>query len=162
MVLAIVFFYFRDIQKIEEQAEQMKLEIFTADTSTELPLPFADQGIKAGFPSPAQDFMDSPLDFNRDMIKHPEATFYARVIGDSMKDEGITEGDILVIDRALESRHGSLAVCAVDGEFTLKRIKIDGERLFLMPANERYSPIEVTEANEFMVWGVVDYIIKKV
>ncbi len=140
----------------------MKLSIYKAETKTSLPLPFADEGVKAGFPSPAQDFMAEPLDFNRDIVKNPEATFYARVSGDSMKDEGIKTGDILLIDRSKRATNGSLAVSMIDGDFTLKRIKKEGNRLFLMPANSAYDPIEITESNEFVVWGVVDYIIKKV
>ncbi len=139
----------------------MKLTLHPASTKTTLPLPFADRGVKAGFPSPAQDFMEEPLDFNRDIIKNPEATFYAKVSGDSMIEEGIKDGSILVIDRSLQARHGSLAVCAIDGEFTLKRIKLEGEKLFLMPANKNFAPIEITEANDFIVWGVVEYIIQK-
>lgn len=139
----------------------MTLELLTAATDCTATLPFADQGVRAGFPSPAQDFLEQSLDFNRDMIKNPDSTFYARVVGTSMIDEGIDSGDMLLIDRSLEAREGTLAVCAVDGEFTLKRIHFDGGRLFLMPANREFSPIEVTEGNNFEVWGVVLYIIKR-
>ncbi len=124
-------------------------------------LPFADAGVRAGFPSPAQDYLAPALDFNRDMIRHPEATFYARVTGDSMSGEGICDGDLLVIDRAEPLREGALAVFAVDGEFTLKRLRrIDGKTL-LMPANPDFSPIEVREGQELSLWGVVIYIIKQ-
>lgn len=139
----------------------MKLTLYKAATSQKRELPFADEGVKAGFPSPAQDFMGEPLDFNRDIVKRPESTFYAKVSGDSMINEGIRSGDILLIDRSQVAFNGALAVCAIDGEFTLKRIKKKGEKLFLMPANEAYAPIEITEENDFVVWGVVDYIIKK-
>ncbi len=131
------------------------------DTRTALSLHFADEGVPAGFPSPAQDFMEQALDFNRDMIKNPDATFYARVKGDSMIDDGISNGDILVIDRSLDSKNGSLAVCAVDGEFTLKRIKIVDSEIYLTPANRAYDPIHITEGQEFIVWGIVIYVIKK-
>ncbi len=137
------------------------LYIYTADTSIVLPLPFADGGVRAGFPSPAQDYVTESIDLNRTLIKHPAATFYARVIGDSMCGEGITEGDLLIVDRSIEAEHGDLAVCCLDGEFTLKRLCLDrGDRVYLMPSNRRYRPIEVTKDNDFMVWGVVIYTIK--
>lgn len=126
-----------------------------------LPLPYADGGVQAGFPSPAQDYLSDAIDLNKELIEHPSATFYARVVGDSMIEEGIAEGDILVVDKALEPEHGDLAVCCLNGEFTLKRLRFlsDG-RMMLMPSNRRYRPIEICEGDEFMVWGVVAYTIK--
>lgn len=142
--------------------DRIMLRLYKADASTELPLAFADDGIRAGFPSPGQDYITETIDLNKDLIRHPASTFYGRVVGDSMCGEGITEGDILVIDKAVEPEEGDLAVCCLDGEFTLKRIRFspDRRRLFLMPSNPAYSPIEVTADNEFMVWGVVLYTIK--
>ena len=137
------------------------LFIYRCSVDTNLSLAYAEQGVRAGFPSPAQDFMELALDFNRDMIKNPLSTFYARVKGTSMIDDGIDDGDILVIDRSLEVREGALVVSAIDGEFTLKRIHKDGNRLFLMPANREFNPIEIKEEQDFMVWGVVIYIIKR-
>lgn len=137
------------------------LQLFKADVTTELELIYADSGIRAGFPSPAQDYITETIDLNRDLIRHPVATFYGRVVGDSMIDEGIEEDDILVIDRAIEPENGDLAVCCLDGEFTLKRIRItDRGELFLMPSNQNYSPIAVREGNELIVWGIVTYTIK--
>lgn len=137
------------------------LQIYKADTSTELPLVFADAGIKAGFPSPAQDYITESIDLNKELIRHPASTFYAKVVGDSMCAEGITEGDILIVDRSIEAEHGDLAVCCLDGEFTLKRLCLNrGERIYLMPSNRKYKPIEVTKDNDFMIWGVVIYTIK--
>lgn len=129
--------------------------------NTNLPLPFADAGVRAGFPSPAQDYLRESLDFNRDMIRHPEATFYARVTGDSMNGEGIHDGDLLVIDRAESLRDGALAVFAVDGEFTLKRMRRRNGKTYLVPANPHFEPIEVREGQELALWGVVTYIIKR-
>ena len=99
------------------------VKIFRPDTSTELPLIYADAGIRAGFPSPAQDYISETIDLNKDLISNPASTFYGRVVGDSMIEEGITEGDILVIDRSVEPENDDLAVCCLDGEFTLKRIR---------------------------------------
>lgn len=137
------------------------IEIHLVDLSSSLPLPYADEGIRAGFPSPAQDYMEQAIDLNKELIKHPSSTFYGRVVGDSMKDEGIEEGDILVIDKSLELIEGDLAVCYVDGEFTVKRVSIEGDTVWLVPSNPSYSRIKVTKDNDFLVWGIVTYTIKK-
>lgn len=137
------------------------LEIFLIDNSTSLPLPYADEGIRAGFPNPAQDYMEMAIDLNKELIKHPSSTFYGRVKGDSMKDAGVLDGDVLIIDKSLEPHTGDMAVCFVDGEFTLKYIEIDKDVIYLMPANEEYPPIKVTADNNFIIWGIVTYVIKK-
>ena len=139
-----------------------QIDFYTADSSSSLSLPYVDEGIAAGFPSPAQDFMDLSLDLNKELIKHPSATFYGRVKGTSMIDAGIDNGDILVIDKSLDYHNGMTAVCFLDGEFTVKKLKIEGNKVFLMPANDEFKPIEITEDNDFIVWGVVTYVIKKV
>jgi DNA polymerase V len=138
-----------------------QLEFFSTETSTELKLPIAEGGISAGFPSPAEEYIELSLDFNKDMINHPASTFYARVKGNSMKDAGINNGDILVIDKSLEATDGKKAVCYVDGEFTLKTIRIKKGELWLVPANTDYKPILVTDENEFLIWGIVTYVIHK-
>lgn len=139
----------------------LKLQIFWPDTTTALELVYADAGVRAGFPSPAQDYISQTIDLNRELIEHPASTFYARVAGDSMMEEGITEGDILVVDKSVEPEHGDLAVCCVDGEFTLKRLRMEsGGKILLMPSNRKYKPIEITPGTDFMVWGVVLYTIK--
>ncbi len=138
----------------------MSVRIFSADTSSRVPLPYANDGIQAGFPSPAQEFINESIDLNKELIEHPAATFYGRVVGDSMVQEGIEEGDILIIDRSLEPMNKDLAVCCVDGDFTLKRIRIESDKAWLMPSNEVYDPILVTSDNHFQIWGVVTYIIK--
>ena len=137
-----------------------QLEIVGADTSSQLPLPYADQGIRAGFPSPAQDYMDLSIDLNRELIRNPSSTFYGRVKGDSMQDAGVSEGDVLVIDKSLEPQDGDMAVCFLDGEFTLKFIQLEKDAIWLIPANEAYDPIRVTAENEFLIWGIVTYTIK--
>ncbi len=122
----------------------------------------AQEGIHAGFPSPATDYMTQAIDLNKELVKHPAATFYGRVVGDSMIDAGVEEGDILVIDKALEPRDGDMAVCFIDGEFTLKHMKFHEGGMSLVPANEKYPVIEVTEGTDFVMWGVVTYVIKKI
>ncbi|WP_227412492.1 LexA family protein [Alistipes onderdonkii] len=98
---------------------------------------------------------------NHLVVKYPEATFFARVEGDSMKDEGIAEGDILVVDKSIEPYNGCLAVAFVDGEFTLKRVKMEPDKILLIPANPKYKAIEISPDNEFAVRGVVNYIVRK-
>lgn len=141
----------------------MAVRIINANTETERPLPYAYAGVRAGFPSPAQNCMEVSIDLNKELVRHPATTFYARVVGDSMQDAGITDGDLIVIDRSLEPREGDIVVAYIDGEFTLKRITIDAVHhcLWLLPENEKYQPIKVTEDNDFTVWGVVTYNIKR-
>lgn len=135
----------------------------TPNLSSDLPLPFADGGIPAGFPSPAQDYVDGILDLNKELIKHPAATFYAKVVGDSM-NPGINEGDLLVVDRSLEAFDDCIAVCCLNNEFTIKRIDLShkGEGYIrLVPDNPKYEPIVVKEDDNFILWGVVRYVIHK-
>lgn len=138
------------------------MKIYKGEFDKQLELLLAPE-IKAGFPSPAQDYMRESLDFNRDFIRHPEATFYGRVDGDSMEDAGIDDGDIAVIDRSLEAQDGDIVVGYVNGEFTIKFLdlkhKADGY-IELRPANKKYDPIRVEEYDEFEVWGVVVWTIK--
>ncbi|HBE79081.1 MAG TPA: peptidase S24 [Firmicutes bacterium] len=126
-----------------------------------LELPYTGQQISAGFPSPAEDYLEPALDLNQELIKNPSSTFYGRVKGFSMKDAGVDNEDLLVIDKSLPYRNDALAVCFIDGEFTLKKIIREHNRLILMPANPDYQPIIVKEDAEFMIWGIVTYIIKK-
>ncbi|WP_127844769.1 LexA family protein [Psychroflexus aestuariivivens] len=136
------------------------LKIYHADFSSDLELPVVSQGISAGFPSPAEDFLELRMDLNREFIKHPNATFYAYVSGDSMIGAGLDSGDLLIIDKSIEIKNNRIAVCFIDGEFTIKRIKVEGNSLWLFPANKKYSPIQITEDNEFVIWGVVTTVIK--
>ena len=139
----------------------VKLTIYGADRSTGLALPYADEGVRAGFPSPAQDYMSENIDLNRELVRHPATTFYGRVKGNSMIDAGIEEGDLLVIDKSLEPQDGDMVVAFIDGDFTIKYVRQEKDCLWLVPANADYQPIRVTEENDFMVWGVVTYTIKK-
>ena len=138
-----------------------ELDIFKVDTSSSVELPFVEEGIRAGFPSPAQDYLDLSIDLNHELVKHPSTTFYGRVKGDSLLEADIHDGDLLIIDKSLEPRNGDLAVCCVDGEFTLKYIQIEQDVVWLIPANKEFQPIKVTAGNEFIIWGIVTYSIKK-
>ena len=127
-----------------------------------LVLPVADGGIRAGFPSPAQDYLEGGIDLNRELVKNPSSTFFGRVSGDSMAGAGIEDGDLIVIDKSISASEGDIAVCFVDGEFTLKRIHIENDFVWLVPENPKYRRIKVTPDQNFMVWGVVTYSIKDV
>lgn len=137
-----------------------KLIFFKPDADASLELQVAEGGISAGFPSPAEDFKETTIDLNKALIKNKEATFYARVSGQSMTDAGLDDGDLLIIDKSLEPANGKIAVCFLEGEFTVKRLKIEKGELFLMPENKHYKPIKVEENEKLIIWGIVTYVIK--
>ena len=139
-----------------------KLTFFHPDLESELRIPFVKDGVSAGFPSPAADFMETNIDLNRELSENPLATFYIKVKGNSMIDAGINDKDVLVVDRSLEPQNNKIAICFIDGEFTVKRIQKEQDCLYLMPENLNYSPIKVTEENELIIWGIVTYVIKKI
>ena len=121
--------------------------------------------IKAGFPSPAQDYVENGIDLNRELVKNPSSTFFGRARGNSMEGAGIFDGDLLIIDKSLEPREGAIAVCFIDGEFTLKRIHFEKHNgqvtaIWLQPENEQFTPIKVTQDNQFIIWGIVVYSVR--
>ena len=119
-----------------------------------------EQGISAGFPSPADDFKEIRISLDEELVKNKEATFYARVSGDSMENAGLSDGDLIVIDRSIDPQNNKIAVCFLDGEFTVKRIiKKDG-KLYLKPENKNYSIIEIKKENQLLIWGIITYVIK--
>ena len=142
--------------------EKKILNFFVPKTDNGIGQWLAEEGISAGFPSPADDFKEIRISLDKELVKNKEATFYARVDGDSMIGAGLEDGDLLVIDRSLNPENGKIAVCLIDGEFTVKRIKKEKNKLYLMPENKKYEPIELKEENELIIWGVVEYVIKKV
>ena len=123
---------------------------------------YFDTGISAGFPSPADDFMQQRLSLDSELVKNKEATFFARVTGQSMIDAGLNDNDLLVIDRSLSPSNNRIAVCFLDGEFTVKRLKVKKGEVWLQPENKDYKPIKVTQENDFIIWGIVTNVIKKV
>lgn len=137
-----------------------ELAFYKPSTDFSLLIPYFDTGLKAGFPSPADDYQDIKIDLNKELIRNQDATFFARVSGKSMIDAGLNDGDILVIDRSLEVHNNKVVVCILDGGFTVKRIRITENSCWLIPENPDYDPIEVTTANDFHVWGVVTHVIK--
>ncbi len=138
------------------------IKIFKPNDNDSLNSLFIEDGISAGFPSPASDFEESRISLEKVVVKNKEATFYAKVSGESMKDAGLDDGDILVIDRSEELKNNKIAVCYLNGDFTVKSVKIEKDHIYLIPENKNYDPIKVTEENEFIVWGVVTYVVKKV
>lgn len=128
---------------------------------TTKPVPFFEVGVPAGFPSPADDYVERPLDLHELLVEHPAATFFVRVEGDSMQGVGMYSGDILVVDRALTAHHGKIVVALFNGEFTVKRLKVAGKKIYLTPENPRYQAIEIPEGSDFQVWGVVTYVIHR-
>jgi DNA polymerase V len=137
-----------------------KLTFFLPNFESELKIPFIKEGVSAGFPSPAADFSENNIDLNKELSENPLATFYIKVKGNSMIDAGINDKDVLVVDRSLEPRDNKIAICFVDGEFTVKRIKVEKDCLYLMPENPNYETIKVTEENQLIIWGIVTYVIK--
>ena len=120
-----------------------------------------EQGISAGFPSPADDFKEIRISLDKELVKNQESTFYARVSGDSMLGAGIDDGDLLVIDKSLSPENGKIAVCFIDGDFTVKRIVKEKGKLYLKAENKKYKSIELSGESELIIWGIVEYVIKK-
>lgn len=141
---------------------EQKLQFFQPEYESELRIPYITDGVSAGFPSPATDFMETNIDLNKELSENPLATFYIKVKGNSMIDAGINDKDVLIVDRSLEPQNNKIAICFIDGEFTVKRIQLEKDCLYLMPENSNYTPIRVTEENELIIWGIVTYVIKKV
>lgn len=137
------------------------IDIAKPDLTAVISIPSFLSAVQAGFPSPAEDYIEKQLDINELVVQHPTATFFVRVEGDSMQDAGIHSGDILVVDRSLEPKNGKVVVAVLNGEFTVKRLKINSEGVFLMPENPRFPPIKVGEEAECTIWGVVSYVIHK-
>ena len=146
--------------KLKSLHHSTALEFFFPDHTTTIELPYIDAGISAGFPSPADDFIALSIDLNKEIIKNKDTTFFAKVKGNSMKNADIHDGDLLVIDRSLTPQNNKIAVCQIDGEFTVKRIKIEKDVIWLIAENEDYKPIKVTPENDFMIWGIVTTAIK--
>ncbi len=122
-------------------------------------IPLMSSTVTAGFPSPADDHLDLPIDLNEYLVKHPAATFYVRVQGDSMDDAGIHQGDLLIVDRAEPYTMGSIVLAVLDGEFTVKKLMKKNDSLYLLSSNTAYHPIKIETETDFKVWGVVTYIV---
>lgn len=142
--------------------QEIKLQIFSADADALVNIPFGG-ALRAGFPSPAQDYTSDAINLGDILVRDSETTFYARVEGNSMCEAGIFDGDLVVIDKSLEATDGDIVAAFIDGEFTLKRFHVDPNEdcAWLMPANAHFKPIKVTKENNFMVWGVMTFCIRR-
>lgn len=139
----------------------VKVKILKIEPGKGAVISLFDQRVQAGFPSPVQAVAPDTIDLTAELVNDPSSTFCARVIGDSMIGEGINEGDLLIIDRQLEPHDGCIAVCSIDGDFTVKRLQINTDGIYLRPANRRYRPIKVSTLSDFIIWGVVSHIIHR-
>ncbi|WP_347173249.1 LexA family protein [Polaribacter uvawellassae] len=137
------------------------LTFFTPKISDSKGAIFIDTGISAGFPSPADDFRETRISLDEELIANKEATFFAKVKGQSMIGAGLNDNDLLVIDRSIEPANNKIAVCFLDGEFTVKRLRVKNDEVWLQPENPDYPVIKITEENDFIIWGIVTSVIKK-
>ena len=137
------------------------LEFYSINTDSNAHIQFIDTMISAGFPSPADDYMDLPIDLNEYLVENSAATFYIRVTGNSMVDAGINDKDLLVVDRSKSPSNNDIVIGVLNGEFTVKKISKTNNKLYLVAANKEYKRIEITEEMDFLVWGVVTYVIHK-
>jgi DNA polymerase V len=135
------------------------LTILNPKTDAKCRIPLFMSSVKAGFPSPADDFLERQLDLNEHLIQHPAATFFVRVDGDSMTGADIHRGDILIVDRSLEAASGRIVIAVINGEFTVKRLRIENGSIQLEADNPGYPPIRIQNDWDFQVWGIVTYII---
>ena len=139
-----------------------KLIFFNPNRDVRKQIHMAQEGVSAGFPSPADDFKELRISIDQEVVRNEEATFYARVTGVSMQGAGLDDGDLLVIDRSLEPQNDKIAVCFIDGSFTVKRLKVDVDCVYIMSEKKNYKPIKVSEGDELLIWGIVTYVVKKV
>lgn len=148
--------------KKKDHLNSNKFELFFPESLSQQQLKLFSSQVPAGFPSPAEDFLEKRLDLNEYLVKNKSATFLIKVHGNSMVNAGIFDGDILIIDRSVQPTSGKIVLGVLNGEFTVKKIDKRKNSLFLMPENESYSPIEVTSEMDFTIWGVVTFAIHKV
>lgn len=137
------------------------LRLYALSQTDEILIIYVDGAICAGFPSPADDYLETQIDLKAELIRNPDATFIVRVQGDSMSNDGIADGDVLIVDRSVKPLNGAVAVCYLNNGFTVKRLEKKGDKIRLLSANPAFSPIEIQETDELVIWGIVTYIIKK-
>jgi len=148
--------------KTKELNSEGRVTFLSMDSEVLSRIPLYEQTVQAGFPSPSDDFLDLDINLQDFLIKHPSATFCVRVNGSSMEKANIHSGDVMIVDKSLSPKNNSIVLAVIDSEFTVKRIKKNGEKLYLNPENDAFNPIEITEDMNFNVWGVVTHIIHEV
>lgn len=146
-------------RRLPKEKTSVIREIFPAAPGTSLPRPLFLSGVSAGFPSPADDYLDRKLDLNEHLIRNPAATFFVRVAGDSMTAAGINDNDILVVDRSLEPCNGSIVIAVVNGELTVKRLAKSKDSCRLLAENPAYPDLEIDAETPLEIWGVATYAI---
>ncbi len=134
-------------------------KIFKANIKNKIYHQFYNCSVTAGFPSPADDYLEDKLDLNEYLIKHPAATFFVRVAGDSMINVGIYNNDIIIVDRSIKPKHGKIVVAALDGQMTIKRLYHRDDKIMLLPENELFKPIEILDSMDMVIWGVATNVI---
>jgi DNA polymerase V len=147
----------RDPQQVEPAT--IVSSIFKTDSYTKCRVPLYLNPVAAGLPAPTEDYIEGKIDLNRHLVKHPDSTFLVRVVGESMQDAGIHPRDLLVVDRSLEAISGKVVIAVVDGELTVKRLRKHRNKLWLMPENPNFQPIEIGENVDLHIWGVVTNVI---
>ena len=151
-----------DAKSVEELARRNPDQFMLPDANApRLSIPLFASGVRAGFPSPADDYVENVLDLNTYLIQDAAGTFFARVEGDSMIGAGLFDGDVIVVDRGRTPAHGNIVVAAIDGEFTVKRLSRSGGRVTLLPENPKYPSIQPTYDQDFVIWGVVTGAVHK-
>ena len=145
--------------KLKPIYKTKELELYSCNTDVSLDIPYFEGGVSAGFPSPAEDYINDKLDLNNLLIENPLSTYYIRVVGDSMIGAGIVSGDLLIVDRALEISNNCIVVAYINGDFTVKKIKKTKQKIFLCPENNKYKSIELTKDMDFELFGVVVHAI---
>jgi DNA polymerase V len=135
------------------------VKTFLAHGETSFKIPLYSSTVRAGFPSPADDYVECTLDLNSHLIKHPAATFFVKALGDSMKNAGIQSGDMLIIDRSLEPAHGKIIIAAINDELTVKRLSRKNGQVHLLAENPAFPPIDITNEQDVVIWGVVTHVI---
>ena len=136
-------------------------DFYSVDKTAFEKIPLFEESVSAGFPSPADDYMDMDLDLHDHLVQNPSSTFCVKAIGESMKDAGIQSGDVMIVDRSLEPENRSIVLAVIDGDFTVKRVHVNDSELYLIPDNDAFTPIKIKEEMDFQIWGVVTFIIHK-
>ena len=147
--------------KLKHLKHSDNLDFYSVDETAFEKIPLFVGSVQAGFPSPADDYRDMDLDLHDHLVQNPSSTFCVKAIGESMKDAGIQSGDIMIVDKSLEPQNRSIVLAVIDGEFTVKRVNVNDNELYLMPENDSFTPIKITEEMDFQIWGVVTFIIHK-
>lgn len=140
----------------------MDINLFTPTKNPTNDIPIASTGITGGFPSPADGYADIALDLNKELVRNPSSTFFARIEGGAMHNDGIDNGDLLVIDKSVKPYDKCMAVCFVDGDFTLKKIQFDNDTIYMISTDQNTEPTKINPEDDITIWGVVRYVIKKI